>query len=119
MTAAPALLLLVLLAGCAGSAPAPAARAFPLPARPPSAGLPPERHPLLPLDVIAGLLPGEGAPRVCFLPGQWQKVLAYMVEVEARARRESLRLGGHIEKLEKQIREMNRYLGGSTGSPPR
>ncbi len=106
-----ALALAAALAGCGGLRPSPPARAFPLPARP-AAEVAPARPAILPGDVIPGSLEGEGRARVCFRPGKWREVLSYLIALEARARTDSLRFISHIEKLEKQIGEMNRFIEG-------
>ena len=91
--------------------PSPPARAFPLPARP-TAGAAPSRPAVHPGDVIPGNLEGEGRARVCFRPGKWREILSYLIDLEVRARTDSLCLTSHIEKLEKQIGEMNRFIEG-------
>ncbi|MFC1491612.1 hypothetical protein ACFLQ0_03375 [Nitrospinota bacterium] len=106
---AQALVLTFALAGCAGVRPAPPARGFPLPPRP-TAQVAPARPAIHHGDVIPGRLEEEEAPRVCFLPGKWREVLAYLIALEARARSEAVRLSSHIEKLERQIDEMNRFI---------
>ena len=98
------------LGGCAAR-PAPPPRKPPaVPGRPAQRPIPP-RPTIGPGDVLAGFLPGEAAPRVCFAPGKWREILSYVLALRVHATGETARLRAHIERLEGQIRRMQGRRG--------
>lgn len=100
------------LAGCAVTEQKSRLTVFPIPPRPEIWSSMPIRPFLSPGDVLAGLIEGEAGPRVCFRPGKWKEILSFLVELEAYGRSGPVELNEHIEKLENQVRKMNRALNG-------
>lgn len=102
--------LLLVLAGCAASGPPSVPPDFSLPPRPRMDHPMPGRPPLVPGDVLAGIIEGETGPRVCFRPGKWREILSYLTGLEVYGRSESIRLEAHIEKLENRMKKIYRTL---------
>ena len=98
------------LMSCAGLESKADAPAFRIPSRPKAKQPFPVRPQLFQGDVVGGLIEGEVSPRICFRPERWQEVLAYIINLETYSRVQSEQLRIHIEKLERQITQMNRIL---------
>ncbi len=95
----------LLLAGCAVPGPRSGSPDFSIPPRPKITRTMPDRPPLGPGDVLAGLFEGEAGRRICFRHAKWREVLFYLMAFEAYGRNEAIRLEAHIVMLENRMKK--------------